>query len=439
MERTIHLVGLNHRSAEVAVREAFALSDADCRILDVIPLGGGIRESLILSTCNRVEIMAVSDGGDARQTIVSLWADRCGKHCTDLEPYLYVLEGREAVVHLFRVASGLDSLVLGEPQILGQLKDAYRKALEEKASKAVLNRLLHKAFMTAKRVRSETGVASSAVSVSYAAVSLARRIFGNLRDKRVLVVGAGEMAELAAAHLAEGQGAKLAFTNRTHERAVALAARFSGVALPFADLTVHLEDADIVITSTGAAEPVITLDAMTAVMRKRRDRTLFFIDIAVPRDVEDAVNTLENVFLYNIDDLSEVVEAGRAARREEAVKAEAIVAEEADRFCVWTQSLGLQRTIGDMVRRTQDLLSEEVEKTLRRMGPVSAETEDALRYMAAAMAKKVNHDPITFLKRRFEEEEAGMRFITLARSMFNLDGDEVPDDAHFGRKRLRRR
>ena len=435
MTKTIHLFGLNHRSADVAVREAFALSDPDCRVADVIPLDGAIREALVLSTCNRVEIIVVGEGGDIRRNVLDSWAGRCGRSCTELDPHVYGHEGEAAVSHLFQVAAGLDSLVLGEPQILGQLKDAYRKALEEQTAKVILNRLLHKAFMTAKRVRTETGVASSAVSVSYAAVSLARRIFGDLKDKSVLVVGAGEMAELAAVHLAEGQGARISFTNRTHERALVLAARFKGAAYPFETLADQLGEADIVISSTGAAEPVITLDMMRAVMKKRRNRPLFCIDIAVPRDVEEAVNGLDGVYLYNIDDLSEVVAAGRAARREEARKAEDIVAEEAGRFCAWMQSLGLQRTIADMVRRTEAIMREELEKTLRKLGPVTPEMETAMRHMVSAMAKKCNHAPITYLKRRFAEEETGMRLVTLARSMFNLDGEAVPEDAHLGRKK----
>ena len=435
MKRTVHLFGLNHRSADVSVREAFALSDPECRVCDVIPLDGGIGEALILSTCNRVEILAVGEGENVRQTVLDCWAAACGRPCGELSPHVYMHEGMDAVVHLFQVASGLDSLVLGEPQILGQLKDAYRKALEEKASKVILNRLLHKAFMTAKRVRTETGVASSAVSVSYAAVSLARRIFGDLRDKHVLVVGAGEMAELAAVHLAEGQGTRLSFANRTHERALALASRFKGAAFPFENLAERLEDADIVITSTGATEPILTLDMMRPVMRKRRDRPLFCIDIAVPRDVEDAVNTLDEVYLYNIDDLSEVVAANRATRQEEARKAEGIIAEEAERFCTWMHSLDLQGTIADIVHRAEGILEEELDKTLRRIGPVSPETGEALRQMVFSMAKKLNHDPITYLKRRYAEEETGMRLVTLARSMFNLDGETVPDDAHLGRKK----
>ncbi|SBV93405.1 Glutamyl-tRNA reductase [uncultured delta proteobacterium] len=435
MKRTVYLFGLNHRSADVAVRESFALSDAECRVCDVIPLDAAITEALILSTCNRVEILAVGEGEGVRQKVLECWAGQCGRSCDELAPHVYMHEGTDAVLHLFRVASGLDSLVLGEPQILGQLKDAYRKALEQKASKVILNRLLHKAFMTAKRVRTETGVASSAVSVSYAAVSLARRIFGDLQGKTVLVVGAGEMAELAATHLAEGQGAHLAFTNRTYERAMVLATRFKGSSFPFDELPVRLEEADIVISSTGAPEPVITLEMMRPVMKKRRDKPLFCIDIAVPRDVEDAVSTLDEVYLYNIDDLSEVVASNRAARQGEARKAEGIVADEAERFCAWMHSLGLQGTIADIVHRSESIMEEELEKTLRRIGPVTPETAEALRLMIAAMAKKLNHDPITYLKRRYTEEDTGMRLVTLARSLFNLDGENVPDDAHLGRKR----
>jgi glutamyl-tRNA reductase len=435
MEKNIYLVGLNHQCADVAVRESYALSDASCTICEIIPLDADIEEAFVLSTCNRVEIAVVGRECRAvREKVIAAWAAKCGKEYEDLAPHVYMHENIEAVMHLFSVASGLDSLVLGEPQILGQLKDSYRKALDEKSAKVILNRLLHKAFMTAKRVHTETGVASNAVSVSYAAVSLAKRIFGNLAGKNVLVIGAGEMAELAAAHLAEGQGARIAVTNGTHERAVALAARFGGEALPFEELFTHIAAVDIVITSTGATDPVITLDLMRPVMKGRRSRPLFIIDIAVPRDVEDAVNALDDVYLYNIDDLAEVVEANRAARREEAGKAKGIVAEEAERFCTWMDSLDLQGTIADIVHRAENIVDEELAKTLRRLGPLPAETEEALRQMTAAMAKKMNHAPISYLKRRYAEEN-GMRFVTFARSMFNLDDETVPEDAHFGRKR----
>lgn len=435
MKKTLYIVGLNHRCADVAFRERFALSDTSCSLRDIIPLDADIEEALVLSTCNRVEIIVVGrEGADVREKVLSLWTAKCGRECSELAPHIYERTDFFAVEHLFNVASGLDSLVLGEPQILGQLKDAYRRALAEKSAKVILNRLLHKAFMTAKRVRSETGVSSNAVSVSYAAVSLARKIFGDLAGKKVLVIGAGEMAELAAAHLAEGQGAKIAVTNRTRERAVALSARFGGEALPFDGLFAHIAASDIVITSTGAPRPLVTLEKMRPVMKERRSRPLFLIDIAVPRDVEDSVNTLDDVYLYNIDDLAEVVEANRAARREEAGKAKEIVAEEAERFCTWMDSLDLQSTIADIVHRAENILNEELAKTLRRLGPLPEETEEALRHMAAAMVKKLNHAPIAYLKRRFPEED-GMRFVTLARAMFDLDEETVYEDAHIGRKR----
>ena len=435
MQRTVHLFGLSHHSADVAVREVFALSDPACRNDGVIPLEGAVSETLILSTCNRVEILAVSNGGDIRQNVLESWAVACGRCYADLAPHTYMYEGIDAVRHLFRVASGLDSLVLGEPQILGQLKDAYRKALVENTAKAILNRLMHKAFMTAKRVRTETGVASNAVSVSYAAVALARRIFGDLHGRNVLVVGAGEMAELAAMHLAEGQGALLHCTNRTYERAVALASRFNGTVFPFEALERYLEKADIVITSTGAPKPILTLDMMRPVMKKRRDNPLFCIDIAVPRDVEEAVSELDEVYLYNIDDLSEVVAANKSARMEEACKAEEIIHSEAESFCSWVRSLGLQRTLADMVHRSETIMKEELERTLHRIGPVSEDVEEALRQMASSATKKLNHAPIAYLKRRYAEEGADMRFVSVARAMFDLDDETVPENAHQGRKR----
>ncbi len=435
MDRNIYLIGLNHRSADVSVRECFALPEDACtEAWDIAP-DDDLCESLVLSTCNRVEIVLAGRGSDLPRKALAFWATRCGRTVEELASHSYVHADAEAVSHLFSVAAGLDSLVLGEPQILGQLKDAYRRAVESKSAKVILNRLLHKAFTTAKRVRSETAVSSSAVSVSYAAVSLAKRIFGDLSGRSVLVVGAGEMAELAATHLAEGQGACISVTNRTYERALVLASRFKGQALPFEGLENHLVEADIVISSTGAAEPVITRTAMRAVMKKRRNRPVFLIDIAVPRDIEAEVNNLDNVYLYNIDDLGEVVEAGRAARRGEAVKAEAIVREETERFCAWMRSLDLQATIADLMKRSETIAREELEKTLRRIGPVNAETEEALSQMLAAVIKKLHHDPITYLKRRLDENEAGIRSLDLARHLFNLNGDAVPEGAHAGRKR----
>ena len=435
MDRSIYLIGLNHRSAELAVRECFALPDNECQPEWGLVCDDALSEMMTLSTCNRVEILAVGKANDIPQRITHHWATRCGQKADALAPHVYTHKDQTAVRHIFTVAAGLDSLVLGEPQILGQLKSAYKKAVEEDTAKVILNRLMHKAFMTAKRVRTETGVASSAVSVSYAAVELAKRIFGDLQGKKALLIGAGKMAELAATHLSSGQGAKIAVTNRTFARAAALAERFQGEALPFEELEQHLSAVDIVITSTGAAEPVITAPIMRAVMRRRKNKPVFLIDIAVPRDVEPDVNTLDNVYLYNIDDLGAVVESNRAARKEEALKAELIVAEEADRFQSWLHSLSLQPTIADLVSRSDRIAKAELERTLRRIGPVTPEMENALESMLTAVVKKLNHDPIRFLQRRFAEKEAGPRYLDVARRLFNLDDEKAPEDAHNDRKK----
>ena len=433
MDSALYLLGVNHRTADLSARECFALPDPVAEQL-VVALNGGITETVCLSTCNRVEILAVGKNAGAPELILRHWAAVCGKGYEDLAPYVYVLSGRDAVTHLFSVASSLDSLVLGEPQILGQLKDAYRKALARGTAKLVLNRLLHKAFMTAKRVRAETSVASSAVSVSYAAVELAKRIFGDLAGRRVLLVGAGEMAELAAMHLAN-HGARVQVTNRTYERALALAERFGGEPWPFDALLEHLERADIAVSSTGAHAPVITTAAMRGVMKRRKNRPLFIIDIAVPRDVEAEVNKLDNVYVYTVDDLSEVVESNRAFRRDEAVKAGVIVEEEADRFQEWLSSLGVHSTIGAVVQRSERIARQEMAKTMRRLGKIDPELEAAVTDMLHAVMKKMNHDPIRFIKRRFSEEETEMEQLEFVRKLFNLDNGCLPASSRASRRR----
>lgn len=436
MDQEIYLIGLNHRTASVDVRERFALTDCTALDQDVVPTGGDISEVVILSTCNRVEIMAVGGGSDVPAQVLDRWAAARGQKRSDLEPFVYTHTGIDAVRHLFSVASSLDSLVVGEPQILGQLKDAYRKAVSRNATRVVLNRLLHKAFSVAKRVRTETAVASSAVSISYAAVELAKRIFGGMSQYKAMLVGAGEMAELAATHLLNAGIREIMVVNRTFERGLQLARQFKGEAVLFQDLFVRLTEADIIISSTGAHEPIIRARDIKDVLKRRKNRPMFFIDIAVPRDIDPDVNNLDNVYLYDIDDLKEVVEENMAQRREEAAKARAIVEEEAETFAGWLKSLDLQPTIVDLLRRSERIAREELARTLKRIGPVDEATHEALLTMLCAIVKKVNHEPITFLKRRFGEGEVGARYIDITRRMFNLDGDDVPEDAHVGRKPL---
>jgi len=435
MNATIHLIGLNHRTAGVDVREKYALSNVE--FFEQKLACGPVSEALALSTCNRVDILAVSDGSPgAADHILHCWAEACSQPVSGLVSHIYVHENEAAVEHLFRVAGSLDSMVLGEPQILGQLKDAYRKAVEHGTAKVIINRLLHKAFFVAKRIRSETGVASSAVSISYAAVELARTIFGELQGKRAMLIGAGEMAELAATHLLGAGIEDICVANRTLARAEELAARFRGTAIPFESLCERLPQVDIVISSTGSPTAVIHARDVKQVLKKRRHKPMFFIDIAVPRDIDPDVNQIENVYLYDIDDLKEVVEENLAQRRDEAEKAGTIVRQEVSAFSQWLDSLELQPTIVDLLSSGERLAQRELQKTLKRLGPdVDDETRAALEVLVTSLTHKLYHEPIVYLKRRAREEGSAERFIHTVRRIFNLDGEEIPEDAHAGRRR----
>ncbi len=434
MEQEIYLIGLNYHTAGVEVRERFALSDYCSPENWAIPLQSGqdlpmdhsgktaqLNEVLILSTCNRVEILTVGKG-PLEGPVLDAWARAKGSNSADLLPYVYIYKGEPAVKHLFMVASSLDSMVPGEPQILGQLKDAYRKATQARTTRIIINRLLHKSFSVAKRVRTETGVAASAVSISYAAVELAKRIFGDMASHQAMLIGAGEMAELAAMHLIQAGIRTIKVTNRTYERARELAVRFRGVAVPFEQLLDHLADVDIVISSTGAHEAILRAQDMRTVLKRRKYRPMFLIDIAVPRDIDPDVNTLDSVYLYDIDDLKDVVEENLAHRKTEAVKAEAIVQEEVHSFMNWLNSLALQPTIIDLLQHFENHAQEELGRTLKRLGPVSDETRDALETMLKSMVRKLSHEPITFLK---ETDGDPARAIELIRKIYDLD-EESP-------------
>lgn len=424
MESDIYLVGLNHRTAGVDVRERFALADHCDQEHWALPCEGGIHESIILSTCNRVELLATGQGDVAGQ-MLNCWANARGAGIEDLQPYIYIHKSLEAVRHIFSVASSLDSMVLGEPQILGQLKTAYRKAVACRATGVILNRLLHKAFSVAKRVRTETAVASNAVSISYAAVELAKRIFGDMHAHKVLLVGAGEMAELAAAHLLQNGIDEIFVANRTFSRGQQMAKQFHGRAVPFDKLTELLTTVDIIITSTGAPEPVIRARDIRAVLKTRKNRPMFFIDIAVPRDIDPDVNALDNVYLYDIDDLKEVVEENLANRRDEANEAMKIVNEEVNFFAKWLTGLDAQPTIVALIQRGEQIAQEEISRTLRRIGDHDLKHRAALEAMAGALARKFNHDPIMFLKRGSMSREGSNARISMIRQIFNIDNVSV--------------
>ncbi len=437
MDCDIVLVGLNHRTAAVDVRERFALvkhTDPDTWAL---PLGGAIHESLILSTCNRVELLAMGTG-DVADQMLRHWAMARGAKVEDLKPYTYSYVNAEAVRHLFSVASSLDSMILGEPQILGQLKQAYRKAAACHATGVILNHLLHKAFSVAKRVRTETAVASSAVSISYAAVELAKRIFGTMQGHRAMLIGAGEMAELAATHLIKNGIDEIVVANRTFAKAEKLAEFYRGRAVPFEELARHLASVDIVITSTGSQEPIIRARDIRSVLKARRNRPMFFIDIAVPRDVDPDVNGLDNVYLYDIDDLKEVVEENLSGRREEASKARQIVDEEVASFAGWVGRLDVQPTIKELIHRSRLAEEEEVARTMRRLGRSDDATREALEAMAQGLMKKFLHEPLTYLKEGDQAEHS--RRILAIQNIFNLDRHCASRfNAHEDRENAQRR
>lgn len=438
MDRAIHLLGLNHRTASVEIRERFALTDHCSPESWAVPRGGGVEESLILSTCNRVEVLVVGQGDDPRRQALECWSRVRGRTVEEMEPYLYQYRDAEAVRHLFSVASSLDSLVLGEPQILGQLKAAYRKAVASRNAGLILNRLLHKAFSVAKRVRTETAVASSAVSISYAAVELAKRIFDDMENHEALLIGAGEMAELAALHLMQAGIRRVKVANRTLSRAKDLAGRIGGEAVPFEGLADCLTDTDIVISSTGAPEAILTADDIRRALRRRRNRPMFLIDIAMPRDIAPEVNNLDNVYLYDIDDLREVVEENLAQRRDEAEKARFIVDAETESFGSWLRSLALQPTIVDLVRRGERIMEEELNRTFRRLGDVDDRTREALEIMAASVVRRINHEPLLFLKNDFyqcEQNGHALQAIDTIRRVFRLDQPRGADRAEPSRRK----
>lgn len=438
MEQQIHLFGLSHKTAEVEIREKFALTGFNPVAMEMVSKDGPVYETLVLSTCNRVEILCVGnqDQEQVKDKVLENWAGFCGAEKDLLNRHIYHYTDREAVRHLFTVAASLDSMVLGEPQILGQLKDAYRKAVEERSTGVIINRMMHKSFSSAKRTRSETAVSSSAVSISYAAVELAKKIFGELDTHKAMLIGAGEMAELAALHLLNQGLKEIMVANRTLERARELARRFGGQAMCLEDIFDYLHHIDIIISSTGSTSAIIRARDVREVLKKRKHRPMFFIDIAVPRDIDPDVNQLDNVYLYDIDDLQEVVEENLAGRREEAQKAEEIVEQEVDKFEKWLKSLDLSPTIVDLLNKGETIARKEVRKSLRNLPPDADErTVQTMEHLAESLVGKLYHEPIVFLKRRAREEGSSEKYIDLARKIFNLDEEKIPDNPHAEKKR----
>lgn len=396
--KTIMVLGVNHKTAPVEIREQLTFT-GDCQtVLLEIKSIAGCKECCFISTCNRVEVIFACTQNDVATAVRNFLFAKSAVSAEETIKYSYLYQGKEAVNHLFRVGASLDSMVVGEPQILGQLKDAYRHALNNKSIGLVLNRLLHKSFSVAKRIRTETNIGSSAVSISYAAVQLAKKIFGTLAGKRVMLIGAGEMAELAAQHLiAQGIG-QVVVANRTFERAVKLARSFNGEAVALSELVSQLEKVDILISSTGAPDMILKEHEVRPVIQRRMHRPLFMIDIAVPRDLDPQLNNLDNIYLYDIDDLSNVVEINKAERCKEAKRAERIVAEESIKFMQWLEGMEVAPTIAAIRKKADNVRKNELEKTLTNLQSLSAKEKKSIEAMANAIVNKLLHDPMMFLK-----------------------------------------
>jgi len=425
MEREILIVGVNHRTAPVEVREQVAfndgLLDGALRQLRTLP---AVEEGAILSTCNRVEVIAATiDGDTAVEVLTDFLAAGEQVSRERLREHLSVYRGREAVRHLFRVAASLDSMVVGEPQILGQLKDFYTRAATVGSAGTVLHRCFHKSFSVAKRVRTETGVASKAVSVSSAAVELACKIFDRLEDKTAMLIGAGTMSELAARHLVAHGIRGMIVTNRTFDRAVELARDFQGTPVPFEGFQRYLQMADIVIGSTAAEEFILSPKLVRDVLRERKYRPMFLIDMSVPRNFDPGINDLDNVYLYDIDDLGGVAEVNRDERGREAEKADAIVEEEIDAFWKWLGSLDAVPTIVALRDKVEGIRKAELVKTLASLRDLSADERNALEAMTTAIVNKILHAPITHLKEHDRQREAF--YLAAARQLFDI---EEPED-----------
>ena len=421
---SILTIGMNHETAPVELRERFAFADQAVNdIMNDLRAIKDIKESLLISTCNRFEILLTTEkGDDAKGSVIAFLSRLSGIPPKELKPILYVYENHEAIRHIFRVGSSLDSMVVGEPQVLGQVKNAYRSAVEHKSSSVILNRLMHKTFSLAKKIRTETDIADSPVSISFAAVQLAQKIFGDLKGKKGLLIGAGEMAELAATYLLNNQIAKILVANRTFARGVELADQFRGTAISFDEIAQQLQEVDIVISSTGSSEPVILESQVKEAMRPRKNRPLFFIDIAVPRDVEPHVNRIENVFLYDIDDLKGLVDSNIEKRQKEAVKAERMVEEGVIKFSQWLKTLEVVPTIVDLQDKCEKIRRIELKKTLSSLDGLSDSQKKDVESLTLSITKKILNNPIVFLKRKQDRDSQNL-YLDITRKLFDLDPD----------------
>jgi glutamyl-tRNA reductase len=418
----IIVVGLNHKTTPIDLRERLHFPtttlEEPLEKLAHYTEGG---DRVILSTCNRVELYGhvqhLAHGSGRLQQFLS---DYHGIAADALTPHLYSYHGEAALRHLFRVVSSLDSLVIGEPQIAAQVKESFAIARRASATSAVFNQVFERAFAVAKRVRTETRISEHAVSVSYAAVELAKKIFQDLSAKTVLILGAGEMSELTARHLISHGVQQLLVANRTPERALELAVKLAGQGVALAELPGYLPKADIIVSSTGASELVIRKVDVQNALKLRKNRPMFFIDIAVPRDIDPTVNELDNVYVYDIDDLQHVVEENRKAREREAAVAETIIAREVEDVLKWFDEQQVVPAVIRLRRKAETIRNQELEKLFARLGPVSDSEREAIEAMASSIINKLLHTPIVRLKQE-SQARGGGRYLQALRDLFSLD------------------
>lgn len=415
------ITGVNHKSAPVEVRERLAFDETSlAEALNALKRRPGFCEGMILSTCNRVEVALTCEDGPGNGLAVDEFLAEMRHLQRDfVTPHLYRFEDGDAVRHLFRVAASLDSMVVGEPQILGQLKAAYAAAKEHGAVSGFLDVVVTRAFNVAKRVRSETEIGANAVSVSYAAVELAREIFGSIKDKKVMIVGAGKMSESAARHLKRNGVTQIFVTNRTYERAAEMAQLFDGKIVEYNKFIGFLPEVDIVIASSGAPHYIITRDEMKKVIETRKNRPMFLIDIAVPRNVEPSINQLDNVFLYDIDDLQRVVDTNLQGRMDSAEEAEAIIKEEVERMMARLKTREVVPMIVSLQESLENLRIAEWTRVRGKLGTLTPEQEQAVEALTKGIINKIAHGPISELRKQASQPD-GHHYIAAIRKVFRL-------------------
>ena len=415
------VLGINHRTAPVEVRGQVAFpAEQLARALAELTALEGMHEAAILSTCNRTEIYCTRD--DTAHEVIADWL--CRFHQLEqghLQTHLYIHQESDAVRHILRVAAGLDSMILGEPQILGQMKDAYQQAVKADSIGTLVNRLFQHTFSVAKQVRTDTAIGASPVSVAFAAVSLARQIFGKLENQTALLIGAGETIELAARHLHDQGIGKIIIANRTVARAHDLAAQFDGYGIGLGEIPAHLAEADIVISSTGSSVPIITRELAEAALKKRKHRPVFMVDIAVPQDIAADVAALDDVYLYSIDDLKQVIEEGQRSREEAALQAEEIIDDQVERFMAWMRSLDAIPTLRAYRDHAQALGDEELKKANRQLEN-GKPPQEVIETLTRNLIKKLAHNPSVNLRDAAAEGETVL--LEAVRTLFHLDNND---------------